>query len=131
MILGAMSSLNRPKFVVVVDDDIDVFDHIEVLWAISTRVRPADDVIIIPNFNTGALDPSFSQHELGSALGIDATRPFGKPFGEVPTFRGNGPRSRLAGDDADRKSVTERTSVPCHITEQTRRRKEPLTCPRI
>lgn len=88
VILGAMSSPNRPKFVVVVDDDIDIFDHIEVLWAISTRVRPADDVIIIPNFNTGALDPSFSQHELGSALGIDATRPFGKPFGEVPTFRG-------------------------------------------
>ena len=51
-------------------------------------MRPADDVIIIPNFNTGALDPSFSQHELGSALGIDATRPFGKPFGEVPAFRG-------------------------------------------
>jgi 4-hydroxy-3-polyprenylbenzoate decarboxylase/2,5-furandicarboxylate decarboxylase 1 len=88
VILAAMATPNRPKFVVVVNDDIDVFDHIQVLWAISTRVRPADDVIIIPNYNTPALDPSFSQHELGSAMGIDATRPFGKPFAEVPAFRG-------------------------------------------
>ena len=85
----------------VVDDDIDIFDHIEVLWAVSTRVRPADDVIIIPNFNTGALDPSFSQHELGSALGIDATRPFGEPFPEVPFHPGLDRVPDLLGDDAE------------------------------
>ncbi|MFQ5913828.1 MAG: UbiD family decarboxylase [Nitrospinota bacterium] len=88
VILAALASPKRPKFVVVVDDDIDVFDHIQVLWAISTRTRPADDLIIIPSYNTPALDPSFSQHELGSALGIDATRPFGRPFADVPAFRG-------------------------------------------
>jgi 4-hydroxy-3-polyprenylbenzoate decarboxylase/2,5-furandicarboxylate decarboxylase 1 len=88
VMLAAMASPKRPKFVVVVDDDVDIFNHVQVLWAISTRTRPAEDVIIVPNYNTPALDPSYSQHELGSALGIDATRPFGKPFAQVPSFRG-------------------------------------------
>ena len=88
VILAAMANSKRPKFVVVVDDDIDIFDHVQVLWAISTRVRPADDVIIIPNYTTPALDPSYSPDEPRSALGMDATRPFGKPFAEVPAFRG-------------------------------------------
>lgn len=88
VILAAMASPKRPKFVVVVDDDIDIFEHVQILWAISTRVRPADDVIIVPGYNTPALDPSYPQQEIGSAMGIDATRPFGKPFADVPAFRG-------------------------------------------
>ena len=73
---------------VVLDDDVDIFDHVQVLWAISTRVRPADDVIIVPGYNTPALDPAYPQQEIGSAMGIDATRPFGKPFADTPAFRG-------------------------------------------
>ncbi len=88
VILAAMASAKRPKFVVVCDEDIDIFDHTQVLWAISTRVRPAKDVIIIPDYNTPALDPSVGQNQLGSAMGLDATRPFGEPFAEVPAFRG-------------------------------------------
>lgn len=48
-----------PKFIVLVDDDIDVFDPGMVLWAVASRVQPSRDVIILPmNQNTTCLDPS-------------------------------------------------------------------------
>ncbi len=60
----------------------------QILWAIATRARPAEDVIIIPNYPTANLDPSKPDGQLGSAMGIDATRPFGEPFPEVPFHPG-------------------------------------------
>jgi UbiD family decarboxylase len=88
VLMAALGSIKRPKYVVVCDEDIDVFSHEQVLWAIATRARPAEDIVILPNYNTPALDPTVPSGELGAAMGIDATRPFGSPFPDVPTHPG-------------------------------------------
>ena len=88
LLMAALGSTKRPKYVVVCDEDIDVFNHEQVLWAIATRSRPGQDIVVVSNYNTPALDPTVPPGELGEAMGIDATRPFGKPFPEVPVHPG-------------------------------------------
>ena len=88
VLLGALGSKKLPKYVVVCDEDIDVYDHTKVLWAIATRARPGKDLVILPQLPTAALDPTVPKGEIGSALGIDATRPLGAPFPEVPAHPG-------------------------------------------
>jgi 4-hydroxy-3-polyprenylbenzoate decarboxylase len=61
------------KFIVVVDDDVDVRDWKEVVWAMSTRVDPARDTIIAHNTPIDYLDFASPVSGLGSKMGIDAT----------------------------------------------------------
>jgi 4-hydroxy-3-polyprenylbenzoate decarboxylase len=61
------------KFIVVCDDDIDVRNWKEVVWAISTRVDPARDLLIAENTPIDYLDFASPVAGLGSKLGIDAT----------------------------------------------------------
>ncbi|MDH3319869.1 MAG: 4-hydroxy-3-polyprenylbenzoate decarboxylase [Betaproteobacteria bacterium] len=61
------------KFIVVVDEDIDVRDWKEVVWAISTRVDPARDTLIVENTPIDYLDFASPVAGLGSKMGIDAT----------------------------------------------------------
>jgi 4-hydroxy-3-polyprenylbenzoate decarboxylase len=61
------------KFIVVVDDDIDVRDWKEVVWAITTRVDPARDTVIVENTPIDTLDFASPVAGLGSKMGIDAT----------------------------------------------------------
>jgi 2,5-furandicarboxylate decarboxylase 1 len=88
VLLSALGDLSRPKFVVVVDDDIDIFDHVKVLWAMNFCMQPAEDVIIIPCLAGGPLDPSVPEKDITSVIGIDATRPFGVEFPEVVKIPG-------------------------------------------
>ena len=61
------------KFIVVCDEDIDVRDWKEVVWAISTRVDPARDATLVENTPIDYLDFASPVAGLGSKLGIDAT----------------------------------------------------------
>jgi len=61
------------KFIIVVDDDIDVRDWKEVIWAVTTRVDPARDVLIAENTPIDYLDFASPVSGLGSKLGLDAT----------------------------------------------------------
>ena len=61
------------KFIIVVDDDIDVREWKEVVWAISTRVDPARDTLIAENTPIDYLDFASPVTGLGSKIGIDAT----------------------------------------------------------
>lgn len=71
--LGAHPSLKR---VVVVDDDIDPEDAEHVEWAIATRVRPDEDVLIVPGCRGSSLDPSRNPDDDTTAKWvIDATIP--------------------------------------------------------
>jgi UbiD family decarboxylase len=70
------------KLVVVVDDDIDVLDESDVLWAIATRMQADRDLVVIPGSLGAMLDPSADERGVTAKLGIDATRPFGQPFAE-------------------------------------------------
>jgi len=84
--LAALAADPIIKLVVVVDDDIDVYDDAQVLWAMATRVQPDHDVIVIPDAWTNELDPSAHQPLDGTRRGgmngkwiVDATRPIGLP----------------------------------------------------
>ena len=61
------------KFVIVTDDDIDVRDWAQVIWAVSTRVDPARDSLLVENTPVDYLDFSSPVPNLGSKLGLDAT----------------------------------------------------------
>ena len=61
------------KFIIVTDDDIDVRDWSQVLWALSTRVDPARDTLMVENTPIDYLDFSSPVPSLGSKLGFDAT----------------------------------------------------------
>jgi 2,5-furandicarboxylate decarboxylase 1 len=66
------------KLVVIVDDDIDVFDESDVLWAMATRMQADRDLVVIGGSLGAILDPSASPDGLTAKLGIDATRAFGQ-----------------------------------------------------
>jgi 2,5-furandicarboxylate decarboxylase 1 len=84
--LAALAADPIIKLVVVVDDDIDVYDDAQVLWAMATRVQPDRDVIVIPDAWTNELDPAAHQPLDNTRRGgmngkwiVDATRPVGLP----------------------------------------------------
>jgi 4-hydroxy-3-polyprenylbenzoate decarboxylase len=61
------------KFIVVCDDDIDVRDWKEVIWALTTRVDPARDSVVVERTPIDYLDFASPVSGLGSKMGIDAT----------------------------------------------------------
>ncbi len=72
--LWGMGQLSLTKTFVVVDDDINVHNMNDVIWAITTRADAARDTIIINNTPTDTLDPASPLVNLGSKMGIDATQ---------------------------------------------------------
>lgn len=77
VMMGIWSYLRQftyTKFVIVTDDDIDVRDWSQVIWAISTRVDPARDSMLVENTPIDYLDFASPVSGTGSKLGLDATR---------------------------------------------------------
>ena len=80
------------KFIVVTDDDVDVRDWKEVVWAITTRVDPARDTLIVESTPIDYLDFASPVSGLGGKMGIDATnkwpgetaREWGRPIAMDP-----------------------------------------------
>ena len=73
-ILAAFASHPSLKHVVVVDEDINIFDMNDVEYAIATRVQGDKDIIIIPGAKGSSLDPSSDlKNKLTAKVGIDAT----------------------------------------------------------
>ncbi|MBZ0221130.1 MAG: UbiD family decarboxylase [Candidatus Methylomirabilis sp.] len=70
---GVLKQFMYVKYIIVVDDDIDVHNWADVIWAISTRVDPKRDTLIIENTPIDYLDFSSPLDNLGSKMGIDAT----------------------------------------------------------
>jgi 4-hydroxy-3-polyprenylbenzoate decarboxylase len=61
------------KFVIVTDDDIDVRDWKDVIWAVTTRMDPARDTVMVENTPIDYLDFASPVAGLGSKIGFDAT----------------------------------------------------------
>jgi len=76
-ILGALSSSKDLKHVVIVDDDVDIFDPMDVEHALAARVQASKDVVIIPGGMGTGLDPSHLLNMTTDKVGIDATKPLG------------------------------------------------------
>jgi 4-hydroxy-3-polyprenylbenzoate decarboxylase len=66
------------RYVVVVDDDVDITDSEEFLWVLSSRSDPAQSIEILRRAWSGPLDPRIPRDEVGhsSRAVIDATRPY-------------------------------------------------------
>jgi 2,5-furandicarboxylate decarboxylase 1 len=77
------------KHVVVVDEDVDLFNPAEVEWAIATRFQADRDLIVLEDQLSSSLDPSAThipgQKTRTSKMGLDATIPWHKPTGELRT----------------------------------------------
>ncbi len=83
------------KFILVTDDDVNVRDWKEVVWAMTTRVDPARDALIVENTPIDYLDFASPVSGLGSKMGIDATnkwpgetnREWGAPIAMAPAVK--------------------------------------------
>ncbi len=86
------------KFIIVVDDDIDIRNWQEVIWAITTRVDPSRDTLLVDNTPIDYLDFASPVSGLGSKMGLDATN---KWPGETQRVWG----TTIAMDDAVKRRV--------------------------
>jgi 4-hydroxy-3-polyprenylbenzoate decarboxylase len=76
VMMGVWSHLRQfmyTKFIVVVDEDVDVRDWREVIWAMTTRMDPARDTMLVENTPIDYLDFASPVSGLGSKMGLDAT----------------------------------------------------------
>ena len=76
IMMGVWSHLRQfmyTKFIVVVDEDVDIRDWREVIWALTTRVDPVRDTMMIENTPIDYLDFASPVSGLGSKMGLDAT----------------------------------------------------------
>ena len=114
VMMGVWSFLRQfmyTKFVIVVDDDVNVRDWQDVIWAITTRMDPARDTVLIENTPIDYLDFASPVSGLGSKMGMDATnklpgetnREWGRPIEKDPAIvaRVDAIWSELGLDDDD------------------------------
>ena len=88
-LMAAFGADHYAKLVVVVDEDVDVFDEKQVLWAIATRFQADRDLYILPGSHCTVLDPSsysltdrFTRTGMTTKWGLDATKTLEVPFPE-------------------------------------------------
>lgn len=84
-IMAAFTGHPSMKRVVIVDEDVDIFDDNMVEWALATRFQPHRDLLIVENVRGSTLDPSANEDGTTSKMGMDATVPLGnrEPFRRV------------------------------------------------
>ncbi len=82
-IMGALGAEFYCKIVIVVDEDVDILNLSDVMWAVATRVRAEQDLIFIPGAKGAILDPSSDPESFTvTKVGVDATKPDGRDFAE-------------------------------------------------
>lgn len=80
VMMGCWSFLRQfmyTKFIIVVDDDIDVRNWKQVIWAITTRMDPVRDTVLMENTPIDYLDFASPVSGLGGKMGLDATNKIG------------------------------------------------------
>ena len=77
-ILAALGSNKDLKQVVIVDEDVDIFDVQDIEWAITTRSQASLDMVVIPSALGSSLEPSHDLRGVTDKVGIDATKPLGE-----------------------------------------------------
>jgi len=76
VLMATLSAHPSLKHCVIVDEDIDIFDPVDVEYAIATRVKGDDDIIIIPKARGSSLDPVAEIDGTTTKIGVDATKSF-------------------------------------------------------
>ena len=77
-ILAALGSNKDLKHVVIVDEDVDIYSHDDIEWAIATRFQAGQDLVMIKDALGSGLDPSNGVRGVTDKMGLDATRPLGE-----------------------------------------------------
>ncbi len=112
VMMGVWSFLRQfmyTKFVIIVDDDYDIRNWDDVIWALSTNVDPARDTVMIENTPIDYLDFASPVSGLGSKMGIDATAKIGSE-----TTRQWGRKIRMDDDTIARiDDLWESLNIPC------------------
>ena len=86
-ILAALGTEFYVKTVIVVDEDVDIFNLSDVMWAVITRTRAEQDIIYIQGAMGAILDPtSDPENHTLTKVGIDATKPIGRDFAQRLTI---------------------------------------------
>jgi 2,5-furandicarboxylate decarboxylase 1 len=86
-IMATLGTELYTKYVIVVDDDVDIFNINDVMWAVATRVRAEKDITFIHGAKGAILDPTSDPQTFTlTKMGIDATRPTGRDFAERLTI---------------------------------------------
>jgi 2,5-furandicarboxylate decarboxylase 1 len=86
VLLAALSSQYlHPKVAIAIDEDVDIFNPAEILWAMGTRVNPQTDVLVVNDTRIHPMDPTgvevvppgspLGWSRVGSKMAIDATKP--------------------------------------------------------
>lgn len=75
VLMAALTAHPSLKHCVVVDEDIDIFKNEDIEYAIATRVKGDDDILIIPGARGSSLDPTATPDGTTTKIGVDATKP--------------------------------------------------------
>jgi 2,5-furandicarboxylate decarboxylase 1 len=86
VIFSAFAMHHDVKQVIVVDEDIDIYDPLEVEWAVATRFQADRGLVLVDNCRASKLDPT-SRNGIGAKLGIDATMPLAASAGTFTRIR--------------------------------------------
>jgi 2,5-furandicarboxylate decarboxylase 1 len=71
------------KQVIVVDEDVDIYDMEDVMWAVATRVKAEKDVLMVPGVKAAIIDPTSDPATFTvTKMGIDATAPINEEFAQ-------------------------------------------------
>ena len=82
-IMSALGTEFYTKIVIVVDEDVNIFELSDVMWAVATRVRADEDLVFIPGAKGAILDPTSDPETFTvTKVGVDATKPDGRDFAE-------------------------------------------------
>ena len=78
VIMAALAAHPSLKHCVVVDEDIDIFNGDDIEYAIATRVKGDEDILIVPGARGSSLDPRATPDGTTTKVGVDATKLLGK-----------------------------------------------------
>lgn len=78
VLMAAMAAHPSLKHAIVVDEDIDIFDPEDIEYAIATRVKGDEDIMIVPGARGSSLDPCATPDGTTTKVGVDATKPLDK-----------------------------------------------------
>ena len=82
-IMATLGTEFYTKYVIVVDEDVDIFNLADVMWAVATRVQAEKDIHLIHGCKGAILDPTSDPQTFTlTKMGIDATKPDGRDFAE-------------------------------------------------
>jgi len=85
--MAAMTAHINIRNVIVVDEDVDIYDPGDVLWALTNRVDWTRDIFIVPNAQGHEMDPVADKRGVAAKLGVDATyKRERREYGERVTY---------------------------------------------